>query len=65
MGSYRPAMDGPAEDDPLTHMRRRIEMCRRLSKSISDVEAAKTLREMADQGEKDLQKLLAEREAKG
>jgi hypothetical protein len=58
-------MDGPAEDDPLTHMRQRIEMCRRLSKSISDVEAAKTLREMADQGEKDLQKLLAEREAKG
>jgi hypothetical protein len=46
-------------------MRQRIEMCRRLSKSISDVEAAKTLREMADQGEKDLQKLLAEREAKG
>jgi hypothetical protein len=51
-------------DDPLDHMRKRIEMCRRLSKSINDAEAARTLREMADQGEIDLQKLLAERKTK-
>jgi hypothetical protein len=48
-------------DDPLEHMRQRIEMCRRLSKSINDAEAARILREMADQGEIDLQKLRLER----
>ena len=56
-------MDGPSDGDPLDHMRQRIEMCRRLSKSINDAEAAKALREMAEQGEIDLAKLLAERAA--
>jgi hypothetical protein len=57
-------MDG-SFDDPLDHMRQRIEMCRRLAKTINDAEAARVLREMADQGEIDLKKLLAERDAKG
>lgn len=52
-------------DDPLDHMRKRIDMCRRLAKNINDAEAAKALREMADQGEIDLKKLLAERQANG
>jgi hypothetical protein len=43
-------------------MRQRIEMCRRLARNISDQQTSQMLREMADQGEIDLQKLLAERE---
>ncbi len=50
-------------DDPLEHMRQRIEMCRRLARSTTDPKTAKILRDMADQGELDLKKLLAEREA--
>ena len=50
-------------DDPLEHMRQRVEMCRRLAKSTTDHEAAKVLREMADQGEIDLERLLRERAA--
>jgi len=61
----RPFMDGSADQDPLIHMRQRIEMCRRLSKSITDPEASRLLREMADQGEIDLQMLLNERQEKG
>ena len=53
--------DGVA-DDPLQHMRKRIDMCRRLAKSIIDQDAAKILREMADQGEIDLKRLLEERD---
>ena len=49
-------------DDPLQHMRERIDMCRRLAKSINDRDAAKILREMADQGEIDLKRLLEERD---
>ena len=51
-------------DDPLQHMRERIEMCRRLAKNINDADAARILREMADQGEVDLKKLLEERDGK-
>jgi len=43
-------------------MRERIDMCRRLAKSINDQEAARILREMADQGEIDLKRLLEERD---
>jgi hypothetical protein len=50
-------------DDPLDHMRERIDMCRRLARSITDADAARILLEMADQGEVDLQRLLAERES--
>jgi len=51
-------------DDPLQHMRERIDMCRRLAKSINDQEASRILREMADQGEIDLKRLLEERDQK-
>ena len=49
-------------DDPLQHMRERIEMCRRLARNINDPDVARILREMADQGEIDLQKLLEARD---
>ena len=39
--------------------------CRRLANSVNDAEAAKVLREMADQGEIDLKKLEEERAARG
>ena len=54
-------MAGADEDDPLVHMRQRIEMCRRLAKNIGDEEARMALLGMAEQGEKDLEKLEAER----
>ena len=47
--------------DPLQHMRERIDMCRRLAKSINDQDAARILRDMADQGEIDLKQLLEDR----
>jgi hypothetical protein len=50
--------------EPLQHMRDRIEMCRRLARNINDSEVARILREMADQGEIDLQKLLEARDGK-
>lgn len=52
-------------DDPLQHMRERIDMCRRIAKNITDKDAARILREMADQGEIDLKRLLEEREQRG
>ena len=58
----RRLMDTPADDDPLNHMRQRIEMCRRMARTTHNLEIAKALREMADEGERDLQKLLQERE---
>ena len=57
-------MDTPAEDDPLNHMRQRIDMCRRMAKTTHNLELARVLREMADEGERDLEKLLEEREAR-
>lgn len=48
-------------DDPLDHMRSRIEQCRRLARMITDPEAVKMLRQMADEGEADLKRLEAER----
>ena len=49
-------------DDPLQHMRERIDMCRRLANNINDQDAARILRKMADQGEIDLKRLLEERD---
>ena len=57
-------MDTPADDDPLNHMRQRIDMCRRMAKTTHNLELARVLREMADEGERDLEKLLEEREAR-
>lgn len=52
-------------DDPLTHMRERIERCRRLARYVNDPRTTEALLEMARQGEIDLANLLAEREARG
>ena len=48
-------------DDPLDHMRERIERCRRLAKYINDPRTTEALIEMAEQGEIDLARLIAER----
>ena len=48
-------------DDPLDHMRERIERCRRLAKYVNDPRTTEALLEMAAQGEKDLALLLEER----
>ena len=52
------------DDDPLSHMRARIEQARRLAKYVNDPRTTKALIEMAEQGEIDLAKLIAEREAR-
>jgi len=49
-------------DDPLDHMRERIARCRRLATFINDPRTNAALMEMAEQGEADLARLLAERE---
>ena len=41
-------------------MRGRIEMCRRLASQINDQQAADALREMAEEGERDLRELEAD-----
>jgi hypothetical protein len=48
-------------DDPLDHMRERIERCRRLANYINDPRTTEALLQMAEQGEQDLAQLLAER----
>lgn len=50
-------------DDPLDHMRERIERCRRLAKYVNDPRTTEALIQMAEQGEIDLARLIAEREA--
>ena len=59
-------MDGSRRmsDDPLDHMRARIERCRRLAKYINDPRTTKALIEMAEEGERDLARLIAEREGR-
>ena len=49
------------KSDPLQHMRERIEKCRRLAQYVNDPRTTEALLEMAEQGEKDLAELLAER----
>jgi hypothetical protein len=52
-------------DDPLHHMRERIERCRRLAKYVNDPRTTEALIEMAEQGEIDLARLVEERDARG
>lgn len=47
--------------DPLDHMRSRIAQCRRLADMLTDPEAARILRQMAEDGDADLKKLESER----
>jgi hypothetical protein len=51
-------------DEILRKMRARVEMCRRLAKTITDPRAAKILRQMADEGEADIKRLEAEEAAR-
>jgi hypothetical protein len=44
----------------IAKMRGRIEMCRRLAASTTDSRTAQTLREMAEEGERDVERLQAE-----
>ena len=47
-------------DQLIAKMRARVEQCRRLSQSIADEHASAALRQMADEGEADIERLLAE-----
>lgn len=51
-----------SDDDPLKRMRERVEQCRRLAGHVSDPKAVAILKQMAEEGEADLKRLLAERE---
>ena len=51
-------------DDPLDGMRERIIRCRRLAKQILIAKAAQALLEMAEEIERDLKKLEADRQAR-
>lgn len=42
----------------IAKMRGRVEMCRRLAKATTDRAVAKTLSDMADEGEADIRRLL-------
>jgi hypothetical protein len=50
--------------DPLDHMRERIDRCRRLAKNINDPRTTEALIEMAEEGERDLARLIEERAAR-
>ncbi|MCW3796909.1 hypothetical protein OMW55_03700 [Sphingomonas sp. BN140010] len=49
-------------DDPLDHMRQRIERCRWLATYVNDERTTRALLQMAEEGEADLLRLVAERE---
>jgi hypothetical protein len=50
-------------DDPLDGMRARIAQCRRLAASTTDARTRDVLIQMAEEGEADLKRLMAERTA--
>ena len=43
--------------DLISHMRERVERCRRLAEMITDERAAAILRQMAEDGEADIERL--------
>jgi hypothetical protein len=49
------------DDDPLKRMQQRIDRCRRLAKYVNDPRTTEALLQMAEEGEKDLVRLRAER----
>jgi hypothetical protein len=49
-----------SHDQLIAKMRGRIELCRRLASNTTDEQASKTLRDMADEGERDVERLEAE-----
>ena len=48
-------------EDPLDHMRDRIKRCRRLAQYVNDPRTTEALLQMAEEGERDLARLLEER----
>ncbi|HEX8840275.1 MAG TPA: hypothetical protein VF750_07385 [Sphingomicrobium sp.] len=51
-------------DDIIANIRSRVERCRYLAGMINDQQAAEVLRQMAQEGEADIERLEAERDAK-
>lgn len=49
------------DDQLIKNMRSRVERCRRLAKDTTDEQVARTLLLMAEEGEADIARLLAER----
>lgn len=47
------------QDELIRKMRGRVEQCRRLARSTTDERTADILNQMADEGEADIQRLLA------
>lgn len=47
-------------DELIKKIQGRVDMCRRLAKSTTDRRTAETLRQMADEGEADIERLLTE-----
>jgi hypothetical protein len=47
-------------DDVISHMRARVEQCRRLAEMITDERAVAILKQMAEDGEADLKRLEGE-----
>jgi hypothetical protein len=47
-------------DELVKKMRARVETCRRLANSTTDQRAAETLKQIAEEGEADIKRLLAE-----
>ena len=48
----------------ISHMRARVEQCRRLAEMITDERAAAVLKQMAEDGQADLERLEAEQALK-
>jgi len=49
------------DDEMIAHMRSRVRQCRRLARECTDEKTAKTLLLMADEGERDIARILAAR----
>lgn len=51
------------EDELISKMRSRVQLCRNLAASTTDPRTAKALHDIADEGEADIRRLLEKREA--
>ena len=62
-GSRRSTWAATRNDDIIANIRSRVERCRYLAGMINDPKAAEVLRQMAQEGEADIERLEAERDA--
>lgn len=51
------------EDELIAKMRARVELCRNLAASTTDLRTSKALQDIADEGEQDIERLLSKRSA--